>query len=84
LLLVSVHECVDYRRHVETLEVGVLLAHSHKQDRFTCCLDHVDAGADLLVHGVKLRQHDAVDRPRVGLVDSEVNQALIKLRQLVD
>ena len=52
MLLVSVHECVDYCRHVETLEVGVLLAHAHKQDRLACCLDHVDAGADLLVHGV--------------------------------
>ena len=64
--------------------MGILLPDSNEQDGLTCRLHHVYGCAHLLVNGVKLCQHNAVNRPRVSLINCKVNQSLIELSQLVD
>lgn len=64
--------------------MGVLLPDSDEQDGLSGRLHHVNSCAHFLVNGVKLCQHDAVNRPWVSLINSKINQSLIKFRQLVN
>lgn len=64
--------------------MGVLLADSDKQDWLSSRLNHVNRCAHFLVNCVKLSQDDPVDRPWISLINSKINQALVKLGQLVD
>lgn len=62
----------------------ILLADADENDRFAGSLHHVESGADLIVHSIKLCQDNSVDRPRIVFVVGEVDQGLVELRQLIN
>ena len=57
----------------------VLLADSDKHDGLSSGIDHVQCGSHFLIHCVEFGQDDAVDSTRVRILDSVVNETLVKL-----
>ena len=47
-------------------------------------MHHVDRSSNFLIDSVELGQDDPVDGPRIGHVDSEVDERLVELGQLID
>ena len=45
---------------------------------------HVDRSAYFFINSIELGQDDAINGPRVVIVDSEVDQRLVELCQLID
>ena len=62
----------------------VLLSHTDKHNRLACRMYHVDRSANFLIDSIELGQNDAINGPRVVIVDSEVDQRLVELCQLID
>jgi len=75
---VLLHQGVDHSVHVNGLEVGIRLARAHEHNWLAGDVGHGDGGAHLVVNGVELGQHDAVDDVRV-LVGGVVGQRLVEL-----
>lgn len=69
--------------NVELSNVRVLLTDTNKDDRFPSRVHHVDGSTNLVVNSVKLGQNDPINRPWV-VFDSEVDQGLVELCQLVN
>ena len=81
---VSRHQCVHYRLNVQFFEMRVLLPHSHKNNRLACGVNHVEGGANFLVHRIKLSHDNAINRARIVVLHGKVNQRLVELGQLID
>jgi len=64
--------------------VRVLLSHADKHDRLSCRVYHIDGSTNFLIDSIELSQNDAINSPRVVVVDCEVDQGLVELSQLVD
>ena len=47
-------------------------------------MHHVNCRANFLVDSIKFSQNDAVNSPRISLIDCEVDECLIELSQLID
>ena len=57
---------VNHGAHIQALQVGVLLACAHEDDWLPRFVHHGEGGANLVVNGVELGEHDAVDHARIA------------------
>lgn len=68
--------------HIQFLQIGVLLAHSHVQDGFGGGVDQREGSAHLVINGVKLRQQNGIDLWLEGLCGL-LEQGIVELGDLV-
>ena len=70
--------------HVQRTNVGIGLPHTHKHHGLASGVNHGHRGAHLVVDGVELGQHNAVNLPRlVDAVGGVLDESLIETLQLV-
>lgn len=74
---------MDHGAHIQLLQIRILLAHSHVQDRLGGGVDQREGSAHLVINGVELRQQDSVDLWLESL-SGLFEQGLVELGDLVD
>lgn len=81
---ISLEQAVDNLLCLQSGQVLVRLAHSNKHYRCTACIHHRQRSTHLVVNGIKLGEHNAVNQVWFLPARGQVRQALVELGQLVN